>query len=608
MERKSLARTVEELEKRVRELSLLHEITRLAGSTLDWEAMLRIIVEHTARIMNAEVCSIYLLEPDGHLVLKATQGLAQSAVGRFRMKLGQGITGWVASTRQPVAVRYAMQDPRFEFFPGIDQEKFTSMLAVPLVTRDEVIGAMNLHTVEPHDFTAAEIDFFSTIAGQLAGLIEKSRLYREAEQRVQEVTALYEVSRILTTTLNLDEVLNLVLDKITAFVPASFGSIALLDPTGGELRIRAARGAFPEGYIGGARVRPGEGISGRAFQEGRPIAVADVQRDPRYKYPRMAREWGFKSLLSVPLQAGKKPIGAVNIYTKATHHFSEYEISFLSALANQAAFAIEKAQLYELERETVRRLQELDRARADFVSLVSHELRSPLTVIRTYTDFLVAEAAPEQQQYGQIIQEEVDRLNRLVENVLDAAQIEAGKLSLALTPVDVGALAAETAAELQATTERHRLVVETPPQPATAIADADRLKEVLINLINNAIKYAPQGGAIRVRVEGPQTGGTVGARPSFLISVADEGVGIPEDHGERVFQKFHRVRGAATAELEGSGLGLYITKLLVEGHGGRIWVESAAGQGSIFRFTLPQEGPPPPERPPTPPKGRFIWD
>src|SRR5881628_648225 len=191
-------------ERKLRELSFLHEVARLASSARDWDEMLRIVIGRTTDAMGAEVSSLYLLErSEGLLRLVATNGLNRGGIGRATLRVGEGIVGWVANARVPLAARDVRSEPRWKWVPEVDEKRFTSMLSVPVVARDEVIGVMNVQKVQPHDFGREEIDFLQTIANQVAGIIEKGRLQRDAERKLREVSALFEVSNVLTSTLDL---------------------------------------------------------------------------------------------------------------------------------------------------------------------------------------------------------------------------------------------------------------------------------------------------------------------------------------------------------------------------------------------------------------------
>src|SRR3954464_3816899 len=230
-----------EMERKLKELYFLREVTQLASSARDWDEMLRIVIERTTSAMGVEVSSLYLLERrEGILRLVATNGLNRRFIGKATLRVGEGITGWVANARVPAAARAVRADPRFKWIPGVDEERFTSMLSVPLLIHEEIVGVVNVQSVTERAWDKDEIAFLQTIANQVAGIIEKGRLQREAERKLREVSALFEVSNVLTSTLELDEVLSLIVDRLVRVYPGSAGIIVLRD--GDDLRERARSG------------------------------------------------------------------------------------------------------------------------------------------------------------------------------------------------------------------------------------------------------------------------------------------------------------------------------------------------------------------------------
>src|SRR5438093_305384 len=267
-------------ERRLRELSFLHEVAQLASSARDWDEMLRIVIDRTTDAMRVEVSSLYLLERrEGVLRLVATNGLNRKFIGKATLRVGEGITGWVANARVPAAVRQVRADPRFKWVPGVDEERFTSMLSVPLLIHDEVVGVVNVQSVAERGFDLDEIEYLQTIANLVAGIIEKGRLQREAERKLREVSALFEVSNILTSTLELDEVLSLLVARLVRVYPGSAGAVFLRD--GDELRERARSGEPGKAMAQTAR---------QALNEARPIVAGDR--------------------LALPLLAGERLLGA----------------------------------------------------------------------------------------------------------------------------------------------------------------------------------------------------------------------------------------------------------------------------------------------------------
>ncbi len=541
--------------RKLSELSFLREIAQLASSTRDWDEMLRIVIDRTTDAMRAEVSSLYLLERrDGVLRLAATNGLDRRWIGKATLRIGEGITGWVANARVPLAVRDVRNEPRFKWVRAVDQERFTSMLSVPLVIRDEVIGVMNVQTVELREFERGEIDFLQTIANQVAGIIEKSRLQRDAERKLREVSALFEVSNVLTSTLELDEVLSLVVDRLVRVYPGSSGGILLRHETG-EAVLRASSGALPRSALAAARV---------ALAETRPVVEADG--------------------LALPLIAGDRLVGAVALHVPGQTEFAETEVAFVGALANQAALAIDKASLYALERKTSERLRELDRARSDFVAVVTHDLRTPLSVIRGYLDLFAEQTGKSgKSNNGHRLQlteasAQVERLDQLVDRILASVKDDRPVIVVRRTRFDLRAGLVGVVRELGPMARKHTLTGPRAGAPLWARGDKRRTAEVVGGLVHNATKYAAAGTRISVAV--------TKERDRALVRVADEGPGVPPEDRNRIFEPFVRLD---SDEMSGAGIGLFSSRRVVEAQGGSIWFEDhpKGKRGSVFAFSVP---------------------
>src|SRR6266851_9137787 len=445
--------------RKLAELSFLHEVAQLASSARDWDEMLRIVIDRTTDAMGVEVSSLYLLERrDGVLRLVATNGLNRRFIGKATLRVGEGITGWVANARVPAAARDVRADPRFKWIAGVDEERFTSMMSVPLLIHEEIVGVVNVQSVKERAFDKEEIEFLQTIANQVAGIIEKGRLQREAERKLREVSALFEVSDILTSTLELDEVLSLIVARLVRVYPGSAGAVYLRD--GEELRERAHSGEPGKAMAQAAR---------QALAEARPIVSGEQ--------------------LALPLLVGERLLGVVTLRVPEGTPMADEEVAFVGALANQAALAIDKASLYAVERETTASLRELERARTEFVAVVTHDLRTPLSVIRGYLDLLAEKNGNRQIPIDEAVAQVV-RLDQLVDRILTGVRVEHPDLTLRRARFDLRATAIATLKELAPIARRHRLA---GPREGAAIwvrGDRRRTAEVLAGLVHNATKYA----------------------------------------------------------------------------------------------------------------------
>ena len=530
-------------ERKLRELSFLHEVTQLASSARDWDEMLRIVIDRTTDAMGVEVSSLYLLEPrEGILRLVATNGLNRRFIGKATLRVGEGITGWTASARVPAAARDVRADARFKWVQGVDEERFTSMLSVPLLIRDEVVGVMNVQSVKERSFDREEIEFLQTIANQVAGIIEKGRLQREAERKLREVSALFEVSNVLTSTLELDEVLSLIVDRLVRVYPGASGAIYLRE--GDELRERARSGEMTKESARSAR---------QAFAEARPVMAADH--------------------VALPLLAAERLLGAVAL--RVPEGIADEEVAFVRALANQVALAIDKASLYAIERQTTEDLRRLERARSELVAVVTHDLRTPLSVIRGYLDLLAQKNGKTRVPVDEAVAQ-VERLDELVDRILAGVRVAEPVLAVRRTRFDLRAAVASTLAEVAPLARRHRLIRPRAGAPIWVRADRRRVAEVLAGLVHNATKYAPEGTRIAVRLERDAA--------RAIVRVTDEGRGVPPEERARIFEPY--VRGATHTEQPGSGIGLFASRRVLDALGGDIWYEEG-DRGAIFAFSLP---------------------
>lgn len=562
-----------ETDRKIQELSFLHEITQLAASTRDWDEMLRIVIDRTTVAMRTDVASLYLLEKrEGLLRLAATNGLDRRNIGRATLRVGEGITGWVANARVPFATRDVRKEPRFKWVRGADQPQFIAMLSVPLVMRGEVVGVMNVQTVEPREFEHAEIDFLQTIANQVAAIIDKARLQREAERKLREVSALFEVSNVLTSTLDLGEVLQLVVDRLVRVYPGASGAILLRDE-GGPASVRARQGELGKAALQAVQ---------RALTEARPIVAFDHVALPLIAADRLLGA----VVLQVPdyklARTREQPQAAQEderrLYEQSEYkEFLDEEVAFVGALANQAALAIDKASLYALERQTAQTLRELERARSEFVAVVTHDLRTPLSVIRGYLDLIGEGTGSHRQQTADAITQ-VERLDGLVDRILESVRDDRPELTIRRSRFDVRTTAAATVKELMPILRRHRVRAPRAATPIWVRGDRRKTAEVLSGLLHNATKYAPEGTAIAV--------GVAKDGDRAVVRVADEGPGVSAEDRERIFHPFVRGNGA-TAGIPGSGIGLYACRRIVEAQGGKLWYEDGNGSGSAFVFSLP---------------------
>ncbi len=336
----------EQLQEQEAEVDALRRIGAAVGSAFDVEETLNALVEVALRLTGTESCHIFLMnENRTELVLRAADEEARPMVGKIRLKVGEGITGWVAREKRYVAVpREAYKDHRFKFFPEIREGEYESMLAVPLLHDNEVIGVINVRTHRPHEYTRNQVRILSNIAAQVAGVIERSRRLQQLERRAEQVSTLTEITRQIASNLYLEEILQFLVNMTAQAMGYRVCTVMLIDEERRELVLKATSSKSQE-YVNKPNVPLGDSIAGRAAQQGRIITVLDVKEHPQYRFADIAAREGLCSLACIPLRTKGQTLGVLSCYTDRPHHFTEEELNVLMALANQAAVAVEHARL-----------------------------------------------------------------------------------------------------------------------------------------------------------------------------------------------------------------------------------------------------------------------
>ena len=263
------------------------------------------------------------------------------------MELGEGITGWVARERRIVAIpKNAYDDPRFKFFHNLPEDRYRAFLSVPVVSKNEVIGVINVQHKQPHRHSVGELTLLKTIGEQVGGAIENARLYDEMKKKTMQIETLSAVSRTISSSQYIEEILQLIVAMTAEMMTSKICSMMLLDEEKKELTIAATQ-SLSDGYRRKPPLKVGESVSGQAVQEMRPVAVLDVTKEKRYMYPDLAKQEGLCSMLAVPMMVKDRVIGVVSSYTSHEHTYSDDEIKILQSVANQAAVAIENTKLQQ---------------------------------------------------------------------------------------------------------------------------------------------------------------------------------------------------------------------------------------------------------------------
>ncbi len=409
-----------------------------------------------------------------------------------------------------------------------------------------------------------------------------SRRLDDTERKLRELEFLHEFAQLATSARDWDELMRTLVDRTTVALEVEVCSFYLMDRDAQRLTLAATNGLDRE-QIGRVSLAVGQGITGIAAAERRPVEVPDVREDPRFAWVRGFDQAKFTSMLSVPLIWQDRVIGVLNVQTVENRRFSEAEVEFLVTIAGLLAAIVEKGRLQAEQERQLRTLTALDSARAELLSLVTHELRTPLSVVRAYLDLLMDAAAGMEepparasaQAWRDAAVEQVSRLDRLVDSILVATRGD-GLARLSRTPFDVGAAVSSTVELLTVLFRAHPLRLETPRSGLIAIGDQSRFRQVLEHLLENEAKYAPTGHGVSI--------GAWREGEEIRVYVTDDGPGVPIGDWEAVFDPYVRIEGARP---RGSGIGLFAARRLMDAMGGRVWIEPNGYGGSRFVTALP---------------------
>ena len=472
---------------------------------------------------------------------------------------------------------------------------YRSQAVVPLLRHNEAIGTISVTRAEPGGFTNDEIALLQTFADQAVIAIENARLLTELQERTQELTrsveqltALGDVGRAVSSSLDLETVLNTIVARAVQLAGAHSGTIWEYDAAAEEFVLRITQNVEdPELRANSnARVRRGEGAVGRLAISQRPVQIPDITDEGAYE-GRLRDSLvgaGTRALLAIPLLHEDQLLGGLVISRRTPGEFSAEIVALLASFASQSALALQNARLFLEIEDKGRQLEAASRHKSEFLANMSHELRTPLNAVigfsEVLSDRMFGELNEKQDEYLKDIHASGQHLLSLINDILDLSKIEAGRMELELSDVDFPATidnalmlvrerAARKGIELQRTVDDRVGQVQ---------ADERKIRQVLLNLLSNAIKFTPEGGRIDVRAL-PLDG-------NVEVSVSDTGVGIAPEDQEAIFEEFKQV-GTASKKVEGTGLGLALSRKFIALHGGRIWVKSEVGEGSTFTFTIP---------------------
>ena len=611
----SYATLEHKVEDRTRELSETlaqqtgtSEVLRvISGSPRDLAPVFDSILEHATRLCEAQLGILFLVS-GGMFTAVASLGLTAEAEAWYRTPRtptpGSGV-GRALAEKRPIHVHditddelYRSNDPlRRRTVELLDAR---TMVWVPLFKEDDPVGVLAIHRRDVRPFSDKQVALVQTFADQAVIAIQNVRLFQELEARtreltrsVEQLTALGDVGRAVSSTLDLDTVLTTIVSRATQLAGTDGGAIYEYDQEREEFALRAEQGA--QGVLGVARregrIRRGEGAVGRLADIREPLQIPDIASEGAYqgRLREPLLRVGVRSLLAVPLLSEDRIIGGLVVNRKTAGEFPPDTVQLLQTFASQSALALQNARLFGEIEDKGRQLEVANRHKSEFLANMSHELRTPLNAIIGFSEVLLdrmfGDVNPKQEEYLQDVLSSGRHLLSLINDILDLSKVEAGRMELELATFDLPAAIDNALTLVRERASTHGIhVAQTVGADVGAVhADERKVKQILLNLLSNAVKFTPEGGRVEVRAEA--------VNGSIEVAVSDTGIGIAPEDQEAIFEEFRQVGSDYARKREGTGLGLSLTRRLVELHGGTVRVKSELGHGSTFTFTLPLSRP-----------------
>jgi signal transduction histidine kinase/DNA-binding response OmpR family regulator len=579
------------------QLAATSEVLAVIGrSASDLDGVLETVVESARQLCGADTGQVYLADGDRY---RLAYGSGMTAEYREYLDndppvLGRAsLVGRVGLDRRATQINDVLADPDYGRTDAQRVAGFRTIMGVPMMLDGEVVGVLSLWRTQVDPFSDRAVEVLTTFAAQAALAVRTVDLVRTLEsrthelaRRVNQLEALGAVGQGVSSSLELMEVLTTIVLQAVILSGTDGGSIFEFDEGAREFRIRTACGTSSEvlDLLRRTRIGLDDTFLGKAATHGHPIALPDLRDAPLDPHLKIMAEDGWRSLVAVPMLREGRIVGALVVRRRTPGHIPDEICDLLESFASQSALAMINAQLYRQLEEQSAALEVASRHKSEFLASMSHELRTPLNAIIGFSEVLLermfGELNEKQADYLRDIWSSGKHLLELLNDILDLSKIEAGHMVLNRSEFVVRESLEYCLSMVRerALKQRIRLSLEVGPEVGLLDADCLRFRQVVLNLLSNAVKFTPEGGRVDVRA--------AIAGQDLVVTVADTGVGVAPEDRQRIFDSFQqgtRLPGQA----EGTGLGLTLSKRILDLHGGRIWVDSEPGKGSTFGFALP---------------------
>jgi signal transduction histidine kinase/CheY-like chemotaxis protein len=590
-------RLADELAEVREQLSATSEVLAVIGrSASDLEGVLETVVESARKLCGADAGQVFLVDGDRYRLAYGSGMTAEyrEFIASNPVVVDRGtLAGRVGLDRRATQITDVLADPDYGRTDAQRVAGFRTIMGVPMLLDGEVVGVLSVWRTQVDPFSDRAVEVLTTFAAQAALAVRTVDLVRvlgsrtdELGRKVNQLEALGAVGEAVSSSLNLTEVLNTIVTQAVLLSGTYGGSIYEFDEDTREFHVRTVCGTSPAVLDALRRARIGldDTFLGKAAKQGRPMQLPDLRDAPLDPQLSVLAEGGWRSLVAVPMLREGRIVGALVVRRHTPGHIPQEICDLLETFASQSALALINAQLYRQLEQQSAALEIASRHKSEFLASMSHELRTPLNAIIGFSEVLLermfGELNERQDDYLRDIWSSGKHLLELLNDILDLSKIEAGQMVLNRSEFAASESLDYCLSLVRERALKQRILLSLEVDPGVGVLDADRLRfrQVVLNLLSNAVKFTPDGGRVDVRASIRDQ--------DLVVEVADTGPGVAAEDRLRIFDSFQQ--GARLpGQAEGTGLGLTLSKRILELHGGRIWLESEAGKGSTFGFALP---------------------